>query len=509
MLEVGDHLVEQVHQIHFFPKALGLEAGNHLEEVVEQFLLINRLILDHTKGIETRHIEHFLVGEELFEILFAGGVAIKEITRPLALGNQLLGTVAGLVFRRALVRLVAQRLQITHRNFRERDEVKFFAELGEEDVAVLAQQAGHQAQFAGLLGRHKIAADILGRRDRLALGKALVEAVQQAAVREGHVGKTSRRDRQRLAGAHQEHFHDPLAGAHHVDRVGRLVGGHAEILLGAESLGRLDGGDGVEDVNVHHPHQRKGVFLAAHVLEGRQVEHVVVTTGPLDQRIVLQGTTIDGKGAEIAVDIAESAAHIAHQLDHVVLGDIHYMQGLRLALEDLARHRLADGAGATDHQEAALRDDAGQLRLMARHVGGEQGLFTANQTQNIHSLHSNFRHGYAGRDVHNPVFQPQRVFEPIVLAMLEHLELGHHSPDRAGHHALVVGVLEEAVPLLTTIQYDRIEPVVGRCPLRLADERHPLLGEELRVSLGKVTFDPDKLVELLKLGTTQRGIQIG
>lgn len=409
MLEIRDHLVEQVHQIDLFPQALGLEVGDDLEEMIKQLLFVNRLVLDHAKGLETGHVEHFLVGEELFEVLFAGCVAIEEIAGPLALGDQLFGTITGFVLGRALVGLVTQRSEVAHGDVGKGDEVQLLAQLGEEDVAVLAQQAGHQAQLSGLLRSHEITTHILGGRDRLALGKALVKAVQKAAVRESHVGEARGGDWQRFAGAHQEHFHDPLAGTHHVDRIGRLVGGHAEIFLGAEGLGRFDGRDGVEDVHVHHPHQGEGVFLTADMLEGGQVEHIVVTASPLDQRVVLNRAAVDGEGAEIAVDIAEGAAHIAHQLDHIVLGDIHHMQGLGLALEDLTRDSLADGASPADHQETALRNDAGKLRLVARHVGSEQGLFAADKTQNIHPLHSNFRHGYAGGDIDNPVFQPQGI----------------------------------------------------------------------------------------------------
>lgn len=96
-----------------------------------------------------------------------------------------------------------------------------------------------------------------------------------------------------------------------------------------------------------------------------------------------------------------------------------------------------------------------------------------------------------------------------MLAVLEHLEFRHHSPDRAGHHALVVGVLEEAVTLLAALQNDRVEPVVRSRALRLADEGHTLLGEERGVSRSKITFDPDELIQLLKLGAAQRSIQIG
>lgn len=185
------------------------------------------------------------------------------------------------------------------------------------------------------------------------------------------------------------------------------------------------------------------------------------------------------------------------------------MQNLGLALEDLTGHRLANGTGTADHQKTAFRNDARKLRLVLRDVGGEKRFVPADQFKNVHSLSSNFRHGNAGRDVHNPIFQPQGVLESVVLAMLEHFEFSHHSPDRAGHQSPVVCVLEETVAFLAAVQNDGIEPVIRRGAVRLGDERDTLLRKEPRVSLRKVTFDLHKPIQLLKLSTAQRSIQIG
>ncbi len=54
------------------------------------------------------------------------------------------------------------------------------------------------------------------------------------------------------------------------------------------------------------------------------------------------------------------------------------------ALEDLPRHRLADGPGAADDQKAPVRDQLGQQRFMPRQVRLEQGLVPANQFQYVH-----------------------------------------------------------------------------------------------------------------------------
>lgn len=304
MVEIGDHAVEEINQISLLPDAGLLELSDHTQEVVQLGAVVSRVVLDDAKGFKALHIKHFLVGEELFKVLLAGGVAIEEIARPFALGDQLFGTVARLVLGLALVGFVAKRGQVAHSDIGEGDQVKLLTELREEDVAVATQQAGHQAQLAGFLGSDEIAAHVARGRDRLALGKTLVETVQQAAVGERHVSKARGGDRQGLAGPHQEHFHDALAGAHHIDGVGSLVGRHAEILLGAELEGRFDGADGIEDVDIHHTHQSERVFLAAHVLERGKIEHIIIAAGPLDQGIVLRRATVDGEGAEITVDIA-------------------------------------------------------------------------------------------------------------------------------------------------------------------------------------------------------------
>ncbi len=55
-----------------------------------------------------------------------------------------------------------------------------------------------------------------------------------------------------------------------------------------------------------------------------------------------------------------------------------------LALEDLARHRLADRAGAADDQKPPLGHPRRQLGLVPRDIRIEQRLITADQFQNIH-----------------------------------------------------------------------------------------------------------------------------
>ena len=371
MLEIRDHVVEQLNNLGLVPGAARADLGDALQEMLQARFVENRLIFDHADGVEALHVERFGLSIELLEVFLAGGVAGKEVHGPLLVGDELGGAVAGFVFGGALVGFEAQGLQVAHGDVAEAHQVQLLAEFGEEDVAVGAQQAGHQAQLAGLLGGDEVAAHVVGGRDGLAFGEALVEAVQQGAVGKGHVGKAGGGDGQGQALAHQEHLHDALAGPHHVHRVRGLVGGDAEVLAGAGVARLGDGGQGIEDVHLNQAHQGEGILLAAHVLERGQVEDVVVAPAGVDQRLVFPGAAVEGEGAEVTVDVAQGAADIAHQLDHVVLADVHHVQHFGVAPEDFARDGLADGAGATDHQEPGL------LANQSGHLGLVPGLTSA------------------------------------------------------------------------------------------------------------------------------------
>ena len=58
-------------------------------------------------------------------------------------------------------------------------------------LAAFAQQTGHQAYFARLIGRHEEALYIARRRQRLVACQPLQKASRQAAIGEGHIGKAS------------------------------------------------------------------------------------------------------------------------------------------------------------------------------------------------------------------------------------------------------------------------------------------------------------------------------
>ncbi|MNJ36196.1 hypothetical protein D3C77_309750 [compost metagenome] len=145
----------------------------------------------------------------------------------------------------------------------------------------------------------------------------------------------------------------------------------------------LDGFVGVEYIDVDHAHQRERVFLAAHVLQRGEIEHIVVSAIGFDKSIIFNGTNIQRERLEITIDIPERAADIAHQLNHVVLADIDNMQFTWTSLEDLFGHRLANRTSATKNQKTGLADDLRQLLLIFTNVINEQVFITTNETQNI------------------------------------------------------------------------------------------------------------------------------
>ena len=94
------------------------------------------------------------------------------------------------------------------------------------------------------------------------------------------------------------------------------------------------------------------------MLEGREIEHIIIGAIGLDKGVIFNGADIQGKRLEITIDITKRASDIAHQLDHVVLADIDNMQFTWISLEDLLGYRLAYSPCATEHQEPRIRHDA-------------------------------------------------------------------------------------------------------------------------------------------------------
>src|SRR5690606_36015833 len=103
------------------------------------------------------------------------------------------------------------------------------------------------------------------------------------------------------------------------------------------------------------------------------------------QRGELTAATVDRESPEVAVDVSERAADVSHQLDHVVFADVHDVERAGAALEDLAGHRLADGAGAADDQESAFAHLIGKRGSILPYIRLEQGAVSADQIQHVHA----------------------------------------------------------------------------------------------------------------------------
>ncbi len=136
MVEFGDHLVEEVYEV---------DAGL---KVLELGLVEIGLVLDDAEVLEAIHVQGLVVGVEFLKVLLAGCVAGEEIDGPLAPGLEFGNTGTGLVLGGATDRFVAHTFQIAFCDLAEGDEVQALVELGKEDITVVAQEAGAQAQFS-------------------------------------------------------------------------------------------------------------------------------------------------------------------------------------------------------------------------------------------------------------------------------------------------------------------------------------------------------------------------
>ena len=98
-------------------------------------------------------------------------------------------------------------------------------------------------------------------------------AIGQGTVAEGHIGKAGGGDFEVLVVSHHQVFHDALAGAHDVHRVGGLVGGDAEEVLGRIDRQQVHQYLRLDIVILDERLHAVAVFLAAHMLVGREVRH--------------------------------------------------------------------------------------------------------------------------------------------------------------------------------------------------------------------------------------------
>jgi len=112
VVEPGDHLVEEVHEVGAGPGAGGAQRADAGLEVLEPGLVKERLVLDDAEVLEAVHVQGFGVGVEFLEILLAGGVATKEVHGPLALGLELGDAGAGFVLAGAFDGFVAAAVEV-------------------------------------------------------------------------------------------------------------------------------------------------------------------------------------------------------------------------------------------------------------------------------------------------------------------------------------------------------------------------------------------------------------
>ena len=134
--KVWDHVVKKFNNLGLAPSGLCLDRGQRFQKIIKPRLIKARSVLDDSDAVKACHIQRFLVGEELFKVLLARGVAAEKVARPFALGNQLRRTVTRFVFTRALKSLIAQLVQVTHGNVRKRGQVQVLAEVGEKNIVV-------------------------------------------------------------------------------------------------------------------------------------------------------------------------------------------------------------------------------------------------------------------------------------------------------------------------------------------------------------------------------------
>ena len=124
---------------------------------------------------------------------------------------------------------------------------------------------------------------------------------------------------------------------------------------GWQDILKIDGLEGIQNVHLYHTHQRVRISLASDVLEGGEVEDIVVGALTLGEELESIRRTVESKGPEIPLDVTEGAANVPDELDEIVLTQIHHVEHVRFTNEDLLRDGPSDGPSATNYQKTALR----------------------------------------------------------------------------------------------------------------------------------------------------------
>ncbi len=241
---------------------------------------------------------------------------------------------------------------------RQIDDLHRLAHVEHEDVAAFPHQPRLQHELRGFGNGHEVAHDLrVGHGDRPAGGDLRRKARHHAAARSQHIAEAHRAAMRFgvLRGVRlQRQLGQPLARAHHIGRVHRLVGGDEHEALRAAGRGRAC-------------RAQRAQHIGAQRLDGVVVFH---------QRHMLVGRGVQHHGGAVPLEQVEQPlgfAHIGGVIAHGQLG--------KARLELLLQRIDGDFRGVDAHQlpHAEARDLAAQLRADAaprtrdqRHLPGEQ-----------------------------------------------------------------------------------------------------------------------------------------
>jgi hypothetical protein len=87
------------------------------------------------------------------------------------------------------------------------------------------------------------------------------------------------------------------------------------------------------------------------MLEGGEVEHIVISGPICHEGIKNIRAAVNGEGRKLSVNITEGTADIPNQLHHIVFADVYHMEQFRAAFEYFPNHGGTDGTGAAYDQE--------------------------------------------------------------------------------------------------------------------------------------------------------------
>ena len=244
-----------------------------------------------------------------------------------------------------------------------------FLQLGEENSAVLAQDAGEQADLPGLLRGDEESPDVRRGRERLQLGDPGQEARRERSVGESHVRESGRLDGEPVGIGENDVFHDPLGGPHDVDRVGRLVRGDAEVLLRGIVGEEIQQYFGMEDVVLKQRLDGVDVLLRPHVLVRGEIAHDVKAAAAPEHLGEDRGREVHGIGDVVGWHVhALRGAQVAGQLGERVLVGVDHDQGRRPERQDGLDEGGPDGACAADDQDALALDPGGERRAVGLNI---------------------------------------------------------------------------------------------------------------------------------------------